>query len=1006
MTVSVFDITSGPYMGNDVADSFSYDFTVKLARQLIVYETDLDGVVTPLTLDSDYAVNDVGNEGGGTIDRIAGALPTGYVWFIVSDYLLTQSTDFESQGGFFPDVHESAFDKLTYLTLQLQRAVDLSLSLPPSYSGNASTELPLPDADKYLRWNSTATALMNVAGTVFDAGALGANIKTDYGAKGDAVYQYEVDGSVTVTSGTDDTQTFLDAMADVAAGNITRVDVPAGVYWVDLDQIDTPSFTSIVGAGSNSTTFVMSTTNPNTNLFVGFYQGERVRNLSFRGFKIIGSKVDDNSIGGTGIFTFGTDGVIIDDVHSEGCKGLAWLGNDAVEGMKLYGTRNAYLSRLRVDDCKLFAIYIRGNEDPNVLALPENDTHNITVDGLTIRGSNVGFVIAEGLPFDIRLSNYDCQDTDNLLQIESCRDVYINDSIWKGATSQWNALSPAPFKLQWQIAGSSNVYFNNCYIDSELQSFGFPLNNRPCKNINFSNIDTGGVTRFSTLLVQDGEDTNKNMFAGWKFENCHFPRDSNTFFQSSPLVNRPRGYWRDWSFSGCTWENDSSSSPFNDARFSGSLVFDDKCVFNGKPPRVLYGQNITFDAYVRTSVPESSIQFSAIDGTEPTEQKVLRIGGNIQIEGEVKDVGFDITHDNGSYDARNQSPQCRTSNATEFKDSGTSFYRFTGANGFVSDGIGEYKSLVTFTPPSVAGENTFITEATGNGSSLSIVNGADAVTNNSLVIVKRTDIGSAWGWFDTIRGATKYLSSNSSGIEVTEVGSLTSFNNDGFTLGSSGNFNSSGQPVITYQMLEAEGFLDIIEEEGTAAVKTIAHSLGTDVGCIIAKNSNAGTDWPVYYHTFDIALGGNIALNDNLGVVNDLTIWDGTEATSTEFTVGTSALSNGNLQDIIYYVFAQNVCHSYSGNGLTTNVVDFGYKPKMIIINRATAGTFSEWALFDNIRDNSLEFETGLQPSVSNAEFTEAGAITLTDTGIIINTTAGNLNAAGSSYILIAIPEI
>jgi hypothetical protein len=163
MTVNVTDITSGPYAGNDVADTFSYDFSVKIKTQLSVFETSPVGVVTPMVLDSDYTVTGVGVEGGGTVVRTAGPLPAGYQWFIVSNYNLSQLTDFESQGAFYPDVHEASFDKLTYLILQNARNTNLSLHLPHSYSGSASTQLPLPAAGKFLQWKSDLSGLQNVS---------------------------------------------------------------------------------------------------------------------------------------------------------------------------------------------------------------------------------------------------------------------------------------------------------------------------------------------------------------------------------------------------------------------------------------------------------------------------------------------------------------------------------------------------------------------------------------------------------------------------------------------------------------------------------------------------------------------------------------------------------------------------------------------------------------------------------------------------------------------------
>ena len=129
MTVNTTKITSGPYAGNDVADTFSYTFRVIDKTQLSVYETDATGVQTLLVVDTDYTVNSVGNDGGGTITRLAGALPTNYQWYIRSNYQETQLTAFNSQGAFFPDLHEDAMDKLTLLLQQLLDKGDRSFRL-------------------------------------------------------------------------------------------------------------------------------------------------------------------------------------------------------------------------------------------------------------------------------------------------------------------------------------------------------------------------------------------------------------------------------------------------------------------------------------------------------------------------------------------------------------------------------------------------------------------------------------------------------------------------------------------------------------------------------------------------------------------------------------------------------------------------------------------------------------------------------------------------------------
>jgi len=164
MTVEVETITAGPFAGNDIADEFAFEFKIVTEDQITVYETDDEGVTTTLTLTTDYTVTGVGDDEGGTVTRVDGPLPTGYTWYMRTNYLPEQATSFTSQSAFFASLHEAAFDYLTYLVLQLYDRVARAVRFPDSYSGDASVELPMPDAGKALIWNEDEDALIN--GTV------------------------------------------------------------------------------------------------------------------------------------------------------------------------------------------------------------------------------------------------------------------------------------------------------------------------------------------------------------------------------------------------------------------------------------------------------------------------------------------------------------------------------------------------------------------------------------------------------------------------------------------------------------------------------------------------------------------------------------------------------------------------------------------------------------------------------------------------------------------------
>jgi len=197
MTVNSVDITDGPYIGNGIAQLFDYSFVVQRAEDLRVYETDLAGNQSLLVLDVDYTVGNIGTSNG-QIFRVDGPLPTGWQLFIRSNFEATQLTSFNSQGAFFPDLHEKAVDKLTYLIQQTDDKINRSLRYPDSYAeGSTGATLPIPESQKLLRWKSDLTGLENISVSEINPAFV---VLTDYTKKVDswaAVANFQaVDGEI------------------------------------------------------------------------------------------------------------------------------------------------------------------------------------------------------------------------------------------------------------------------------------------------------------------------------------------------------------------------------------------------------------------------------------------------------------------------------------------------------------------------------------------------------------------------------------------------------------------------------------------------------------------------------------------------------------------------------------------------------------------------------------------------------------------------------------------
>lgn len=162
MTVNTTNITSGPYTGNGVSDQFSYTFRIDQKSDLTIYETDTDGIETELMVDTDYTLSGVGDDAGGIATRTAGALPTGYSWYMRSSREATQLTDLDSQGAFFPDVHENAFDKLTFLIQQINEELSRTLQSPETESEFLNLTVPTPLPGYLMRWKDDLSGLENV----------------------------------------------------------------------------------------------------------------------------------------------------------------------------------------------------------------------------------------------------------------------------------------------------------------------------------------------------------------------------------------------------------------------------------------------------------------------------------------------------------------------------------------------------------------------------------------------------------------------------------------------------------------------------------------------------------------------------------------------------------------------------------------------------------------------------------------------------------------------------
>jgi len=261
----------------------------------------------------------------------------------------------------------------------------------------------------------------------------------------------------------------------------------------------------------------------------------------------------------------------------------------------------------------------------------------------------------------------------------------------------------------------------------------------------------------------------------------------------------------------------------------------------------------------------------------------------------------------------------------------------------------------------------------GTGSAQTITNGIDYSGTGGLCWIKKRNnaTNGDHALFDTVRGVTKRIRSNTTDQEYSPSDSLTAFNNNGFSIGSDVNINTNNDRYVAWNFLKTEKFFDIVQYTGNGSARTIAHNLGSAPGMILVKRTTGTQNWTVY-HKFSDASSPQAyysRLNDTIKFVNDTNMWNNTAPTSTVFSVGTDSDNNTNGETYIAYLFAHNdgdgifgpdedqdiiKCGSYQSTG-TRFEVNVGFEPQWLLVKRVSEDTegnqdYHSWAIQDEIR--------------------------------------------------------
>jgi len=324
---------------------------------------------------------------------------------------------------------------------------------------------------------------------------------------------------------------------------------------------------------------------------------------------------------------------------------------------------------------------------------------------------------------------------------------------------------------------------------------------------------------------------------------------------------------------------------------------------------------------------------------------------------------------------------------------------------------------------------------TGNGTAigsggLAVTLDGDEDMQPDLVWIKNRD-GTDWhDLYDSVRGVTKRIYSNSDYAEGTQAEGLTAFGTNGFTVGNSGDVNTNTNKHVAWNWKAGTSFsndasatsIGTIDSSGSVntdagfsicsftgndtAGATVAHGLGAIPKMIILKSKNSTDLWFVQ-HT---SLGATkfLRLNDTDMYTTQTNVWNDTTPTSSVFSLGSGSGTNGSSNNFIAYCFAEKQGYSkfgsYIGNGNTDGTFVYtGFRPAFVMAKGTTTGDPGSWIIYDNKRLGYNDDNNQLYADLTNAEGTDDAA--LLSNGFKWTANTGDPNTSGKIYTYMAFAE-
>ena len=274
--------------------------------------------------------------------------------------------------------------------------------------------------------------------------------------------------------------------------------------------------------------------------------------------------------------------------------------------------------------------------------------------------------------------------------------------------------------------------------------------------------------------------------------------------------------------------------------------------------------------------------------------------------------------------------------------------------------------------------------------------------------------------FDSLRGAGEVIESDDDSGEVTRSDSLTSFDNNGFTLGADGagfvNYVGRGPYIawcwkaggtavsntdgtITSQVsANTDAGFSVVKYTGDGSGNntstTVGHGLSSAPELVIAKILDTSGSWQIQYAKDSDNLAGSFtsgAFINHSAVV----------PTSTVFNPYYANTSNNFITYCFHSVDGYQKIGSYQGDGGSDNQIDLGFQPRFLMV-KLTSHSGQNWYIMDDLRENT-SVEKALSANTNGIEDSLSNHLDFTSTGFTLTKNSTAFNQSGYTYIYLAI---